>query len=142
MEGIISNNFDQTVKALFEGADQVLSTKTVVGAPQVIGDTIILPLVDVSFGMGAGTFGKENSESGAGGIGGKMTPSAILIIKRGETRLVNVRNRDALTMALDLVPDAINQVGSLISNHGRRDAETENALKKADIPEETVREEF
>lgn len=46
-------NFDTTVNSLFSGMDHVLSSKTVVGEPQVIGDTIILPLVDISFGMGA-----------------------------------------------------------------------------------------
>ena len=56
-----NSNFDQTVQSLFQGLDHVISTKTVVGEPQVIGDTIILPLVDVSFGMGAGAFSKENS---------------------------------------------------------------------------------
>ena len=45
-------NFDTTVNSLFSGMDHVLSSKTVVGEPQVIGDTIILPLVDISFGMG------------------------------------------------------------------------------------------
>ena len=49
-------NFDTTVNSLFGGMDHVLSSKTVVGEPQVIGDTIILPLVDISFGMGAGAF--------------------------------------------------------------------------------------
>ena len=52
-------NFDTTVNSLFSGMDHVLSSKTVVGEPQVIGDTIILPLVDISFGMGAGAFNKE-----------------------------------------------------------------------------------
>ena len=67
-----NNNFEQTVQSLFHGLDQIISTKTVVGEPQVIGETIILPLVDVSFGMGAGAFDKEKSSSGAGGLGGKM----------------------------------------------------------------------
>ena len=52
-------NFDTTVNSLFSGMDHVLSSKTVVGEPQVIGDTIILPLVDISFGMGAGAFNKK-----------------------------------------------------------------------------------
>ena len=137
-----NSNFDSTVKALFEGADQVLSTKTVVGEPQIIGDTIIVPLVDVSFGMGAGTFGKEKSDSGAGGIGGKMIPSAVLLIRNGESRLINVRNRDALTMALDLVPNAVDRVASLISNKGKNDPVMESALEEADLPEEAVREEI
>lgn len=136
------SNFDNTVKALFDGADQVLSTKTVVGEPQIIGDTIIVPLVDVSFGMGAGTLGKEKSDSGAGGIGGKMLPTAVLLIRNGETRLINVRNRDALTMALDLVPNAVDRVASLINNKGHNDPVMESAYEQADVSEEPVREEI
>ncbi|MBQ9157495.1 MAG: GerW family sporulation protein [Eubacterium sp.] len=137
-----NNNFDQTVQSLFKGLDQVMSTKTVIGEPQVIGDTIILPLVDVSFGMGAGAFGKEKSSSGAGGIGGKMSPSAILVIKDGETRLVNVRNQDAVTKALDMVPDAVNKVTSLISSRGKGDPEMNEAVKAADTSGEAVWEEL
>ena len=44
------NDFNGTVQSLFSGMSGVLSTKTVVGDAVTIGDTIILPLVDVSFG--------------------------------------------------------------------------------------------
>ena len=47
------NNFKGTVEALFQGMDGVVSSKTVVGDAIHIGDTIILPLVDVSFAIGA-----------------------------------------------------------------------------------------
>ena len=70
------NNFKGTVEALFHGMDAVVSSKTVVGDAIHIGDTIILPLVDVSFAVGAGAFNADKKEKGAGGIGGKMTPSA------------------------------------------------------------------
>ena len=102
-------NFDTTVNSLFSGMDHVLSSKTVVGEPQVIGDTIILPLVDISFGMGAGAFNKEKGSSAGGGIGGKMSPSAILVIHNGQTKLVNIRDQDAVTKVLDMVPDAVNK---------------------------------
>lgn len=48
------NNFTGVVDALLKGMESVLSTKTVVGEATKIGDTIILPLVDVSFAVGAG----------------------------------------------------------------------------------------
>ena len=60
------NNFNTTVSALFQGMDGVVSSKTVVGDAIHIGDIIILPLVDVSFAIGAGAFSgdkKENSNS-------------------------------------------------------------------------------
>ena len=47
------NNFDSTVASLFKGMDAFISAKTVVGEAVTVNDTIILPLVDVSFGVGA-----------------------------------------------------------------------------------------
>lgn len=87
--------------SLLKGVDSVISTKTVVGEAKQIGDTIILPLVDVSFGLGAGSNG--------GGVGGKITPSAVLVIKDGHTKLVNVKNQDTVTKILDMVPDLIDK---------------------------------
>ena len=108
------NQFQGVVESLLKGMDTVLSTKTVVGEATTIGDTIILPLVDVSFGVGAGagSNGTKNSASGAGGLGGRISPSAVLVIKDGNIRLVNVKNQDAVTKILDMVPDVINKFTS------------------------------
>ena len=48
----VDNQFKETVDALFKGMNGVVSSKTVVGDAIHIGDTIILPLVDVSFSCG------------------------------------------------------------------------------------------
>lgn len=104
------NKFNSTVSALFNGMDSVISSKTVVGEAIHIGDTIILPLVDVSFAIGAGAFNGDNKEKGAGGLGGKMSPSAVLVIQNGRTKLVNIKNQDTITKLLDLVPDVIDRV--------------------------------
>ena len=106
------NNFKGTVEALFQGMDGVVSSKTVVGDAIHIGDTIILPLVDVSFAIGAGAFNGDKKEKGAGGLGGKMTPSAVLVIQNGHTKLVNVKNQDTITKILDMVPDVIDKISS------------------------------
>ena len=106
------NNFKGTVEALFHGMDGVVSSKTVVGDAIHIGDTIILPLVDVSFAIGAGAFNGDKKEKGAGGLGGKMTPSAVLVIQNGHTKLVNVKNQDTITKILDMVPDVIDKFSS------------------------------
>lgn len=108
------NQFTSVVESLLKGMDTILSTKTVVGEATQVGDTIILPLVDVSFGVGAGAGANEEkkSQNGAGGIGGKMTPSAVLVItKDGTTKLVNVKNQDTVTKIIDMVPDLIDKFG-------------------------------
>lgn len=105
------NNFKGTIESLFKGMEGFITSKTVVGDAVKFDDgTIILPLVDVSFGVGAGVFSEHNKkDNGAGAMGGKIQPSAILVIQDGEAKLVNVKNQDGLTKVLDMVPDLINR---------------------------------
>ena len=106
------NSFNNTVESLFKGMDSFITTKTVVGDAVHIGDTIILPLVDVSFGVAAGAFSQEKKNNGAGGMGGKINPSAVLAIQNGVTKLVNIKNQDSMTKILDMVPDFVNKFTS------------------------------
>lgn len=106
------NSFNNTVESLFKGMDSFITTKTVVGDAVHIGDTIILPLVDVSFGVAAGAFSQEKKNNGAGGMGGKINPSAVLVIQNGVTKLVNIKNQDSMTKILDMVPDFVDRFTS------------------------------
>ena len=112
MDIMAENNFNTTVQSLFKGMDSFITTKTVVGDAIHIGDTIILPLVDVSFGVGAGAFTQDKKNNAGGGMGGKITPSAVLVIQNGVTKLVNIKNQDSVTKILDMVPDFVNRFTS------------------------------
>ena len=103
------NNFRETVSSLFQGMDSIMSAKTVVGDAITVGDTTILPLMDISLGAGAGAFGGEKKNNDGGGIGGKMTPCALLVIHNGSTKLVNIKNQSNLNKVLDMVPDIVNK---------------------------------
>ena len=102
-------NFQNTVGSLFKGMENFITTKTVVGDAITEGDTIILPLVDVSFGVAATAKTEEKKNNGGGGMGGKISPSAVLVIQNGTTKLVNVKNQDSVTKILDMVPDFVNK---------------------------------
>lgn len=104
-----SGKFNETVESLFKGMDAFISAKTVVGDAVTVKDTIILPLVDVSFGVGAGAFGGENKNNAGGGMSGKISPSAVLVIQDGATKLVNIKNQDTVTKVLDMIPEIINK---------------------------------
>lgn len=51
----------------------------------------------------------DKKNNGGGGLAGKMTPCAVLVIQNGTTKLVNVKNQDGLTKVLDMVPDFVNR---------------------------------
>ena len=89
--------------------ENFITTKTVVGDAITVGDTIILPLVDVSFGVAASAKSEDKKNNGGGGMGGKISPSAVLVIHDGTTKLVNVKNQDSMTKILDMVPDFVNK---------------------------------
>ena len=43
---------------------------------------------------------------------GKMSPSAVLVIKNGQVRLVNIKNQDTINKIIDMVPDLIDRFTS------------------------------
>ena len=120
---------DAERKKLFEDFKTMITTESVVGQPIYLGDAVIVPFVDVSFGFGSGQTGPEGKSGGEAG-GGKLTPTAVLILKGERVELFSIKNA-ASTTAVDKV---LNMVPEVISHFRRKKEEKETAL-----PEETAR---
>lgn len=135
-----NSRFKTTVDSLVNGMESFLSTKTVVGDPVHIGDTIILPLVDVQFGMGAGVFTKDKTSAG-GGLGAKISPSAVLVITNGCTRLVNVKSSDWVSKLIDMAPDMVDKFKNFARKTDNRDrSEAMKAMEETIIEASKVEE--
>lgn len=121
MDQKLNQNFESLVGKL----ENFITTKTVVGEPIHIDQTILVPLVDVSFGVAAGNtvsskFTERNKErekrvdgetdAGAGGLGAKITPSAILVIQNGTTQLITIKGQDSITKLIDMIPGLVAKV--------------------------------
>ena len=104
-----NSQLSSAVEALFQGMDHLVATKTVVGDAVRVDDAIILPLMDVACGMAAGSFAENAKNRGAGGMSAKLSPSAVLVIQNGCTRLVNIKNQNTVNKMLDMVPDLVNR---------------------------------
>lgn len=134
------NQFPKTVEALFQGMDHFITTKTVVGEPIRLDDAVILPLVDVTCGMAAGSFAQSAKTNGGGGMSAKISPSALLVIQNGVTKVINIKHQDAVTKVVDMVPDLMNRFlgGKEISPEVAREAETiaKDLTEEAGKPEE------
>ncbi|MCQ2492625.1 MAG: GerW family sporulation protein [Lachnospiraceae bacterium] len=131
-----NKDFGSAVSSLFNCMDSFFSSKTVVGEPIKVDDsTTIVPLVDVSFGMGAAEMANGNlsKNRGGGGIGGKMSPSAAIIIQDGKTKLVSVKAQDTVSKIIDFVPEVIDRFmpSDSISNE-----EVVDLVKEAEKTEE------
>ncbi len=132
----MSDSVKSNIESLCANLENFVSTKTVVGEAITIGNIVLLPLIEVSMGMAAG--GSENKDKGtAGGLGAKITPSAVIAIINGNVQLINIKNQDAVTRLIDMAPGIADKLnfGAIF---GKRKDDIENEEVK--FEEETVAE--
>lgn len=143
----MGEKLDNNLEILLRQLESFLTTKTVVGEPIHIDNTILVPLVDVSFGVGAGTAvtsdmpnknndkpGKGKSDTGGGGLGAKITPTAMLVIQDGTTQLINIKKQDSISKLIDMVPGLVSKVTAELKGKDKEEktqetAETEEYIK-------------
>jgi len=133
----MSDSVKGNIESLCASLGDFVSTKTVVGDAITIGDVVLLPLIEVSFGMGAG--GSESANKGtAGGLGAKITPSAVIAINNGNVQLINIKNQDAVSKLIDMAPGVVNKL-NFGAVFGKRKEEVEKG-EEVKFEEEIVAE--
>jgi len=100
------------VEMLFEKLKDFITSKTVVGEEIKIGKLTLIPIIEVTFGMGSGTGGgkyaKDQEGSGEGmGLGVKARPSAFIVIKDEEVELLSLRNPGSLEKLIEKFPEIV-----------------------------------
>ncbi|MBO4835385.1 MAG: GerW family sporulation protein [Lachnospiraceae bacterium] len=106
----MAENFEGTVGALMNSLENYVSTKTIVGEPIQYKDIVVFPMADVSFGVAAGAFNKDTKTNGAGGAGAHISPSAVLIIQNGTSKVVNIKDKDSINKLIEIIPDIMNKL--------------------------------
>lgn len=107
MDNLSESKIKDTITSIFNGVETLVDTKKVIGEPYTVGETTIIPFIETSVGLGVGDL-KNNKE--AAGAGCKVKPIACLIIQDGFTKLINIENQDAITKALDMIPDLVDKL--------------------------------
>lgn len=124
------DTFNNTVSSLFEGLDKNFSAKQVIGDPVVVGETTIIPIIDLSVGMISGAFNGEKNSNSAGGIGVKARPQSVLVIRGDSVRLMDIGTRTGMDKLLDLLPDFVDMIKGKMGS-GKADREEEKEAREA-----------
>ena len=103
------NRFQSIIESMMDNAQAVLSTKTVVGEPIKVDDTIIIPLSDVTIGCAAGSNNASEKDAGLGGLSAKISPTAVLVIRDKVTKVVSIKDQNTVNKLLEMVPDVIDR---------------------------------
>lgn len=112
---VLQENLD----TIFEKFKNMIKVETVVGEAVQIGDAILVPFVDVTFGFGTGTnegaASNPKASYGGGGGGAKLEPTAVLVIKGERIELFNIKGSAKYTgfdRLIGMVPDLIQKLRS------------------------------
>ena len=128
----MGTNLNSNFEALFSKLESFVTTKTVVGEPIRFDGVIIIPLIEVSIGVGAGaTDGgeeKKGKEAGGGGLGAKITPSAVVAVIDGTVQLVNVKSQDSVNKLIDMVPGILSKLNLSFPKKKKEDEKTDTAV--------------
>ena len=111
------NYIKNNLETIFENFQNMIKVETVVGQAVHIGDTILVPFVDITFGFGTGGVnGKEETgrQSGGGGGGAKMEPTAVLVIKGDRVEMFSIKKggyqASAFEKLLTMAPEIIDKL--------------------------------
>ena len=106
----------ENLQHLINKMEDFISTKTVVGEPMHHGDITVIPLMDVSLGMGtglaSGNASPKSRDGGGGAFGAKMTPVAMLVINGTDVRILNVNPQESTSGSkiIDMIPGILSKL--------------------------------
>jgi len=116
------------MKTAMESIKEMIDVNTVIGDPVETPDgTIIIPISRVAFGFGAGggEFEHDVHEEriddqkpffgGGSGAGVSVQPVGFLVVGNGNIRLIPIENNVILDRIIDLAPQVLAQIQSLLS---------------------------
>lgn len=108
----------------------IANSETVIGSPIKVSEAVtIIPVSKLSLGFASGgsDFPSKSSQElfgGAGGAGITVTPKAFLVIEDGNVRLLQLaKDGESIDRLCNMIPDAVNQITSLIKKPKNDSAE-------------------
>ena len=124
-------NIAELIKNTLKEAQELMTSKTVVGEPIRTDTHTVIPVSKVMFGFGGG--GSEGNEkgkvgNGQGVVGGwSIEPVAFVVVGDDGAKLMTIGDKESLTGKLmDLAPSVIESVKEFVGKNQNDNSEEEN----------------
>lgn len=110
-----NNLVKENLDLIFDNLEKFLKTETIIGEPIVVGGVTLVPIISVTFGGGTGCGTDHNSKEmngigSGGGMGARISPDAILVIKKDEVTMLKVKEESNLDSLLNMLPDIVSKI--------------------------------
>ena len=114
-------NIAELIKNTLKEAQELMSSRTVVGEPIKTDTHTVIPVSRVMFGFGGGGGeGNEKNNTATGqGVGGgwSIEPVAFVVVGEDGAKLMTISDKESLTGRLmDLAPSVIDTVKEMVGN--------------------------
>lgn len=111
-------NIAELIKNTLKEAQDLMSSRTVVGEPIKTDTHTVIPVSKVMFGFGGGGGEKSGTESGEGvGGGWSIEPVAFVIVGQDGAKLMTIGDKESIAGRLmDLAPSVIDTVKEMVGN--------------------------
>jgi sporulation protein YtfJ len=141
----IESMMASTMQKIREMAD----VNTIIGDPINTPDgTTIIPISKISYGFGAGGSDfpskktDENLFGGGSGAGITLSPVAILTVKDGEVKLLQVEPfHSSVDKAIEMIPGMFDKIKALFKKGEKSDKPPKNKIKKDNLEYLNLKEE-
>jgi uncharacterized spore protein YtfJ len=110
-----SNTVKENLDSLSGNLEKFLKTETVIGEPIVVGEVTLVPIMSVMFRCGTGgEDGHDNKGKNGDDFGGfgaaRISPIAILVIKKAEVTLLPIIEKSNFDNLFDMIPDIVSKI--------------------------------
>lgn len=128
----------ENLETIFSRLENMFRAKTVIGDPLTVGEITLVPVVNVTFGIGAGGgegagFGEHGGGGLGAGTGARLTPSAIVVIKGDQVSLLTLEGRSNLGSIIEKVPDLVGKLCKVVQTDEPETDEPETGEPEIDI---------
>lgn len=101
---------EKVLEGMYDKLDNFLKTETVVGETIAVGEVKLIPIITASFGLGGGIGEEDKAGGGGGGVGCKISPDAILVIRGSEVEMMPVKSRGSLDKLIEKIPSLLEKI--------------------------------
>lgn len=117
------NNIKAIIDVTMEKLRAMVDSDTVLGTPVTVGDTAVIPVSKVAFGLATGgsDFPSKTDKQvfgGGGGAGVSINPMGVLVISSGNVKFVPINNEiTSIDRLLQAAPEILDKIKGMTGKH-------------------------
>lgn len=115
--------FKENMDAMFDKFENFVKEKTVIGEPIQLEGLTMIPAMTIAFGMGNGGGNASDTSGTGGGLGAKISPTAMIVVKDGDVQILPISKGHSFEKLLEIVPELMDKMDLTMKKNKQEKAE-------------------